>query len=70
MIYTESNRELHLHVGSIYDYLINIERHEYGHKAQLKVLKGILDGLNELCNRTQDGELEPERAIIATSYFF
>ena len=70
LIYTESNRELHLHVGSIYDYLINIKRHEYGHKAQLKVLKGILDGLNELCNRTQDGELEPERAIFATSYFF
>lgn len=70
LIYTESNSELHLHVGSIYDYLINIERHEYGHKAQLKVLKGILDGLNELCKRTEQGELEPERAIFATSYFF
>ncbi|MEQ3514346.1 hypothetical protein ABMY35_13560 [Pseudoalteromonas sp. BZB3] len=70
LIYIESNRELHLHIGSIYDYLINIERHEYGHKAHLKVLKGILDGLNELCARTKQGELEQERAIFATSYFF
>lgn len=70
LLSTRSGEELHLHVGTNFDYVTQLRWTDRGVHAQRTVLGHLLRGLIRICDEVEAGHLAPATAISATSYFF
>jgi hypothetical protein len=61
---------LDLHVGTLYDYVRRLRWSERGPRAARIVTTDLLQGLLNLCEAVERGDLPPETEVVATSYFF
>jgi plasmid stabilization system protein ParE len=61
---------LDLHVGTLFDYLLNLRWSDRGPRAARRVTEEMLRGLHGLCEETELGRTPPHTELVATSYFF
>jgi hypothetical protein len=70
LLATKSAQGLDLHVGTLYDYIIQLNWSERGVQSQRQAMLLILQGLLSICDSVAEGKLSAQKEITATSYFF
>lgn len=70
LLATKSAQGLDLHVGTLYDYIIQLRWSERGFPAERHAMRLILQGLLSICDAVAEGRLSAQNEITATSYFF
>lgn len=67
---TKSAQGFDLHVGTLYDYITQLQWRERGFQSQRHAMLLILQGLLRICDEVANGRLSAQNKITATSYFF